>query len=66
MADGITVLSNKLRLGGVVASRSLPAQRVGVQSPPDTSRPVTRLRIGTASDGDTHSLALRTNPLQLV
>ena len=31
-------------------------------SPHDPSRPVTKLRIGTASAGDTHSLACRTNP----
>ena len=30
-------------------------------SSPDTSRPVTKLRIGTASAGDTHSLALKTS-----
>ena len=32
---------------------------------PDTSRPIsiTKLRIGTASAGDTHSLACRINPL---
>ena len=45
-----------------MASRSLPAQRVRGSIPPDASRPVTKLRIGTASAGDTHSLARRTNP----
>ena len=50
------------RLGGVVASLSLPALRVPDSIPPDASRPVTKLRIGTASVGDTHSLARRANP----
>ena len=35
---------------------------LGVRSPPDASRPVTKLRIGTASAGDIHSLARGTNP----
>ena len=63
------------RLGGVVASRSLPAQRVpagwcsgftlascaeGSGFYPRLMQVV--LRIGTASAGDTHSLARRTNP----
>ena len=45
-----------------MASRSLPARGLGVRSPPDASRPVTKLQIGTASAGDTNSLAPRTNP----
>ena len=33
-----------------------------VLSPPDASRPVTKLRIGTASAGDAYSQARKTNP----
>ena len=33
-----------------------------VLPPPDASRPVTKLQIGTALAGDTHSLTRRTNP----
>ena len=49
-----------------MASRSLHTRRVLGSIPLDGSRPVTKLRIGTASAGDTHSLASRTNALQLV
>ena len=38
------------------------AEGAGFLSPPDASRPVTMLQIGTASAGDTHSLTSRTNP----
>ena len=46
-----------------MASRSLPAQRVGGSIPQvDASHPITKLQIGTASAGDTHSLARRAKP----
>ena len=49
------------RPGGVVVTQSPPKQKARVQIRSDASRPVTKL-IGTASAGDTHSLARRTNP----
>ena len=50
------------RLGGVVASHCFLRRGFRVPSPPDASRPVTKLQIGTASAGDTYSLTRRTNP----
>ena len=45
-----------------MVTRSPPKQKARVQIRWDASRPVTKLRFGTASAGDTHSLARRTNP----
>ena len=50
------------RPGGVVVTQSPSKQNAWVQITLDASRPVTKLWFGTASAGDTHSLACRTNP----
>ena len=45
----------------ILINRIFSTSKTIVANLSDASRPVTKLRIGTASAGDTHSLARRTN-----
>ena len=64
--NGISVFGNfswdlhNSRLDCVVITQLFPKQKIGVRIRSDASQPVTKLRIGTASAGGTHSLACRT------